>query len=149
MARIKLSAGVMGVILALGAAGAGVLSAQEPDAKKDSSKSKRAAWLHQVYLREASAYEYFLDEQKQEELKLRREPVMRWTSDGDYNGEVYVWTHHGAAAIVGCIFSGPNGSDQRRIMHEFHSLAPKPLHAGARGATGWLSPGQARPVWIG
>jgi hypothetical protein len=90
-----------------------------------------------VYLHEASDYEFYLDRQKGERLELRREPVMRWTSENDYHGEVYVWTHQGAAAVVGCIFSGPQGEAGRQIMHEFHSLASQPLSAGERGGSGW------------
>ena len=97
---------------------------QQPETTKDQAKTTRAAWLHEVYLKDASAYTFFLDEAKTQELKLRREPIMRWSSDGDYNGEVYVWTHQGAATIVGCIFSGPRGTTVRHIMHEFHSLRP-------------------------
>jgi hypothetical protein len=103
----------------------------------DESKSKRAAWLHELYLREASEYEFFADGSKRHELKLRQAPVMRWTSQDDYNGEVYVWTNDGAAAIIGCVFSGPQ-PNARYIMHEFHSLCPEPLHAGRRGGSGWL-----------
>ncbi|MEJ7637894.1 MAG: hypothetical protein WKF75_07920, partial [Singulisphaera sp.] len=98
---------------------------------------KNAAWLHEVYLREASEYEFYLDSEKRQKLELRREPVMRWTSEGDYNGEVYVWTHRGAAAVVGCIFSGPAGDGGRRVLHEFHSLVPQPLDSGGRGGSGW------------
>jgi hypothetical protein len=112
---------------------------QQPQTPGGQSKNKRTARLHEVYLQEASAYQFFLDDQKRQPLDLRREPVMRWTSDGDYNGEVYVWTHQGAAAIVGCIFSGPRGNKARGIMHEFHSLVPDSLHAGARGGSGWLA----------
>jgi hypothetical protein len=112
--------------------------AQQPAPAKDHAKGKKTAWLHDVYLREASAYQFFLDEDKRQELELRREPVMRWSSTGDYNGEVFVWTDRGTAAIVGCIFSGPQGSERRGILHEFHSLVPHPLYAGARGGSGWL-----------
>src|SRR5437870_815404 len=73
------------------------------------SDPQRSAWLHEIYLGEASGYEFYIDDQGREKLELRREPAMRWTSGGDYNGEVYVWTHRGSAAIVGCIFSGPQG----------------------------------------
>jgi hypothetical protein len=105
---------------------------QRPEAKK-------AAWLHEVYLRDASEYEFSLEAEGRPRLELRREPVMRWTSEGDYNGEVYVWTHRGAAAVVGCIFSGPGGDGSRRVLHEFHSLATQPLVAGGRGGSGWRS----------
>ena len=112
---------------------------QQPEAPKDQPDHKRAAWLHENYLKDASEYDFFLDEAKQQKLKLLRDPVMRWTSGGDYNGEVYVWTHQGSAAVVGCIFSGPQGKTGRSIMHEFHSLATNPLHAGARGGSAWLA----------
>jgi hypothetical protein len=111
---------------------------QQPETAKDQAPTKKTAWLHKVYLQEASAYQFFLDEAKRQQLELQREPVMRWTSSGDYNGEVFVWTHQGAAAIVGCIFSGPRGNNARHIMHEFHSLAPNPLYSGQRGGSGWL-----------
>jgi hypothetical protein len=117
---------------------AGSVWSQQPETSKDPLKNKRTSWLHEVYLREASEYQFFLDEEKRQELELRRAPVMRWTSENDYVGEVYVWTHRGVPAIVGCIFSGPQGKNARYIMHEFHSLAPNPLYAGARGGSGWL-----------
>ena len=110
----------------------------EPIQKPAQTKPSPMAWLHEAYLREASAYQFFLDADKRQRLVLRREPVMRWNSSGDYNGEVYVWTHEGAAVIVGCIFSGPGGTGSRRVMHEFHSLASHPLYSAARGGSGWL-----------
>jgi hypothetical protein len=102
------------------------------------SETKKSDRLHEVYLQEASEYNYFLDEPKQNRLELRREPVFRWTSDGDFNGEVYVWTHQGVPGIVGCIFSGPRGKARRTIFHEFHSLSPGPLFAGERHGSAWL-----------
>jgi hypothetical protein len=111
---------------------------QQPELPTDQAKSKKMAWLHAAYLRDASEYKFFLDEGRRQELELRREPVMRWTSDADYNGEVYVWTHQGVAAIVGCIFSGPQGKSARQVMHEFHSLAPNHLYAGEQGGSRWL-----------
>ena len=117
----------------------GPVWAQQSEVRKDQPKNKKTAWLHEIYLRDASEYGFFLDEPKRQKLELRREPVMCWTSESDYNGEVYVWTHQGSAAVVGCIFSGPRGENGRSIMHEFHSLSPNPLHAGERGGSGWLS----------
>jgi hypothetical protein len=125
--------------LALLGLGVSMASPQQPEAPKDQSEAKKGDWLHEAYLKDASEYDFFLDDAKKQRLKLLRDPVMRWTSGGDYKGEVYVWTHQGTAAVVGCIFSGPQGKTSRSVMHEFHSLAPNPLHAGARGGTGWLS----------
>jgi hypothetical protein len=136
MSRPNVSAWV--VCLCLVASFVGPGWPQQPATTKDQSKNKRAAWLHEVYLREASAYEFYRDDHKRQKLELRREPVMRWASEGDFNGEVYVWTHQGAATIVGCIFSGPQGKNARGIYHEFHSLCPNPLYAGERGGSGWL-----------
>ena len=42
---------------------------------------------------------------------------MRWSSESDYNGDVYVWTHQGAAKVVGCIFSGPRDQTNRAVAH--------------------------------
>jgi hypothetical protein len=111
---------------------------EQTDTLKAQPQTKRTEWLHNVYVEEASAYKYFLDADRRHGLELRREPVMRWTSTGDYNGEVYVWTHEGAAKVVGCIFSGPRGAGARAIMHEFHTLAPGPLYSDQRGGSGWL-----------
>jgi hypothetical protein len=118
---------------------AGSAWAQQAEKPTSASTNKRTEWLHQVYLRDASAYRFFLDDRAQLALELHREPVMRWTSENDYNGEVYVWTHEGVPGVVGCIFSGPQGNSTRHVMHEFHSLASAPLHAKDRGAAGWLA----------
>jgi hypothetical protein len=125
--------------LAWAALGAETARSQPPQEGNPARREepRKSAWLHEVYLQDASAYEFSFDEEKRQKLELRREPVMRWTSDGDYNGEVYVWTHRGSAAIVGCIFSGPQGDAGRRIMHEFHSLAPHPLFAQGRAGSAW------------
>jgi hypothetical protein len=135
MTRINLAIGVGFAILV--ASVSGQAWPRQLERPNDQPKSKKAAWLHEVYLREASEYTFFLDDRNRQALDLRREPVMRWTSDSDYNGEVYVWTLQGAAAIVGCIFSGPRGNNERAIMHEFHSLNPNSLYAGGRGGSGW------------
>lgn len=107
------------------------------DDPKGQAETKRSAWLHEVYLREASEYDFSLDTERRQTLELRHEPVMRWTSGGDYRGEVYVWTHRGRAEVVGCIFSAPQGEGARRVMHEFHSLAPQPIASGGRRGSGW------------
>ncbi len=127
--------------LAIVSPGGPVAWAQQAGSAKEDSPGqpdpKRLAWLHEVYLGEASDYAFYLDGQKQEKLELRREPVMRWISGGDFHGEVYVWTHHGAAAVVGSIFSRPQGDESRYIMHEFHSLASQPLVSGDRRGPKW------------
>jgi hypothetical protein len=115
-----------------------VAHSEQPEPPAAGAEARKTAWLHEVYLRDASEYEFFFDLEKTEKLELRREPVMRYTGDFDHShGEVYVWTHQGRPALVGCIFSQPVDERQRRIMHEFHSLALKPLVAGQPGSSGW------------
>ena len=117
----------------------GLAWSQQPAASADKPENKRAAWLHETYLGEASEYEFFLDATQRQKLELRREPVMKWTSENDYTGEVYVWTYQGSAKVVGCIFSGPYEPTSRLVMHEFHSLVPQPLHGAKKGGSRWLA----------
>jgi hypothetical protein len=105
-----------------------------PNARPEATTS---ALLHEVYLREASGYDFFLDAERRQKLELRREPVMRYVSPGDYRGELYVWTYHGRPAVIGAFFSSPLGNTSRRVMHEFQSLAPHPLVAGAGSEARW------------
>jgi hypothetical protein len=60
-------------------------------------------------------------------LKLVKEPLMRWTNDGDWSGDVFVWTHQGRPEVIGCILSGPGAGSLRYIWHEFHLLSEKPI----------------------
>jgi hypothetical protein len=127
--------------LALLSHGGSVARSQQAEPLQDPraapADARKSAWLHQVYLREASEYEFYLDADKRQKLELRRDPVMRYMSPVDYRGEVYVWTHQGRPAVIGCIFSAPEGASRRRVMHELHSLAPHALVAGAAHLTSW------------
>lgn len=117
---------------------AGAVAADEPAG--GTAESRRSAWLHKVYLADAEAYRFSIDGPKPRPLKLQSEPVMRWTSGGDYQGEVYVWVDEGRAAVVGCFFSGPQGGPEaRRVLHEFHSLTQEPLKNTGTGNAGWQS----------
>src|SRR4051794_8209544 len=126
MTRMRSSTRIVRAWIVLLSLGGPVAMAQPPEPAGDrpapKAEVKKSAWLHEVYLEEASEYEFSLDTEKRQGLELRREPVMNWTSGGDYHGDVFVWTHRGRAAIVGCIFSAPQGEGERRVMHEFHSL---------------------------
>jgi hypothetical protein len=121
--------------------GGSIAHSQPSEPPKDTpaapAEARKSAWLHEIYLREASEYDFYLDAERREKLELRREPTMRYMSPGDYRGEVYVWTHQGRPAVIGCIFSAPFGSTSRRVMHELHSLAPHPIFAGEAPVTRW------------
>ncbi|HVX12864.1 MAG TPA: hypothetical protein VHC22_16900 [Pirellulales bacterium] len=62
-------------------------------------------------------------------LKLAKKPIMRWTNDDDWSGDVFVWSDGETPAVIGCILSGPFDS-LRYVYHEFHLLSDKPI-AGA------------------
>ncbi len=83
--------------------------------------------VRDAYRADAERYEFFRDAEHQQPLKLRAEPIMRWTNDGDWSGDVFAWTYQGRPEVIGCILSGPAGPNHRNIFHEFHLLAEKPI----------------------
>lgn len=143
MARptLKLLTGIGCVCLASLSLDGPAPRAQQPEPPKDTparqEEARRTAWLHDVFLHEATECRFYLDAAKSRKLELLREPVMRLTAQGDMHGEVYVWTHQGAAAVVGCAFSGPERAGGRNILIELHSLSPGPLVASGGGGRGW------------
>ena len=93
------------------------LLAQPPD-KLDAVRAE--------YLVDAQKYQFHHDAERQHELKLVERPVMRWATDDDWSGDVFVWTHTGRPEVIGCILSGP-GAGGRPVYHEFHLLAERPV----------------------
>ena len=75
---------------------------------------------------QATQYEFFNDEARQQKLVIVPQPVMRWTAEGNF-GAVWVWTRQGRAEIIGCLGAFVNGSGKLESFHEFHSLTLKPL----------------------
>ena len=57
--------------------------------------------------------QFHRDAERQHELKLVEKPIMRWANDDDWSGDVFVWTHAGRPAVIGCILSGPSGETNR------------------------------------
>ena len=51
----------------------------------------------------------------------------------DFQGEVYIWTDHGLAAVVGCVWTGKLEHQRRRIFHEFHSTVVAATRLRFRG----------------
>jgi hypothetical protein len=110
------------------------------DAPVSRAEAKISDRLHEAFLREVTDYDFSLDAENRQKLELRREPVMRFTAGpNDFQGEVYIWTDHGLAAVVGCVWTGPLEHNRRLIFHEFHSLSSQPLVSGSRGGTKWHS----------
>ncbi len=67
MAHFKLSVRVVCMSLALGFSGPAW--PQQAETPRETSKNKRNARLHEIYLRDASEYQFFLDDPKREELE--------------------------------------------------------------------------------
>jgi hypothetical protein len=108
------------------------------DVPSRAAEAKESASRHEIFLKEVSEYEFYLDPEKQKKLELRREPVMRFTSPEDRHGELYVWTYQGRAEVMGGFWSRPLPKGElMRLIHEFSSLAEQPLFAGRQGAARW------------
>ena len=56
-------------------------------------------------------------------LHFVKEPIMRWSNEAVYSGDVFAWTHQGRPEVIGCILSGPG----KNIWHEFHLVAEEPI----------------------
>lgn len=103
--------------------------APETDADAPAQKNRPGAvsdYLRDNYLADAAKYEFF-QEDGRTPLELVKQPIMRWSNDDDWSGDVFVWTHESRPQVVGCILSGPSGQTNRLMFHEFHLLAERPL----------------------
>jgi hypothetical protein len=98
-------------------------------AQADASADEKARieYLRKTYQADAERYEFQRGGEKMTPLELVEKPVMRWSQDDDWSGDVFVWTHDGAPEIIGCMLSGPGEGGKRLVFHEFHLLAPKPI----------------------
>lgn len=121
------------------------LVGQQPSkAAGDPAESEQNAAFHKVAFAAATGYEIDLTAEPATRLKLKEEPVLRWTNPVQSNGagEVYVWTDRGRPEAVVSIYRFTTASGKQGLHHEFHSLAAARLNArGADGRT-W-SPEQA------
>ena len=116
--------------------------------KLDAEQSSR---FLEFYKKEISQYEILVDDK--DKLKLRTDPVFRFASpiDSNFNGTLFVWTQNGRAEVISSIWAIPQKTPdgKRRIVHEFQSLATRPIKAERSGEAAW-SPTEAgiapRPV---
>src|SRR5579863_2111606 len=98
------SLGRIGLLMALCvAAPAAAVVADEPAA------SATTDYLRRAYREDAEKCAF--SRADGQALKLRKEPIMRWTNDGDWSGDVFVWTDRGRPEVIGCILSGPGASN--------------------------------------
>lgn len=108
------------------------------------AESEQTAAFHKLAFAAATGYEIDLATEPATRLKLKEEPVLRWTNPVQSNGagEVYVWTDRGRPEALVSIYRFVDANGKLGLHHEFHSLAATRLIArGANGRT-W-SPEQA------
>src|SRR5205823_12313006 len=101
------------------------LLAQPPAADEKGTGSWES--VRAEYQADAEKYKFYADAAHREPLELMAKPVMRWTSLKDYSGDVFVWTHRGVPAVVGCMLSGPSGERARNLTHECHLASDHPI----------------------
>jgi hypothetical protein len=95
-------------------------------------------YLRGQYRDDAEKYVFHADAERQHELKHVAQPVLRWATDDDWSGDVFVWTDAGLPSLIGCILSGPAGDETRHCFHEFHLLAEQPIApAGMQTRRNW------------
>lgn len=93
--------------------------------------------LREMYREDAEKCSFMTADGKP--LVLVENSIMRWSTDDDWSGDVFAWTHDGNPQVIGCIMSGPDRDNLRKVVHEFHLLAEKPIapaivHRGRRWA---------------
>jgi hypothetical protein len=121
-----------------------LLGQLESNATTDPAESEQSEAFHKIAFAAATGYEIDLVTEPATRLKLKEEPVLRWTNpvQSDGAGEVYFWTDRGRPEAVVSIYRFVGASGKPGLHHEFHSLSAKRLSArGANGRT-W-SPDQA------
>ena len=93
----------------------------------DEVSKRKIAALRSYYAATAARYEFFRDSERQVPLQFVKTPVMTWTMDNDWGGDVFVWTHAQRPEIIGCILSAPEKNNSRKVYEEFHLLSEQPI----------------------
>ncbi len=72
------------------------------------------------------------------EFEMNPTPLLRWSNPivMDQRGAVFVWMASGRPQTIGCCFH-ELANDSEKQIHEFHSLATKPLRARRDGKEIW------------
>src|SRR5262245_58339224 len=94
-------------------------------AQTASNEAEQRLVVFPYYARQAAAYDFFLDENRTERLKVNEQPVLTWTNAADrYMGGVFVWTYGGRPEVIGCIGSRQTAAGDCVVFQELHSLSP-------------------------
>ena len=86
--------------------------------------------LRAINVAEALTWDIYRDAAHKTKAEFIDRPVYLWTNptkgSGQY-GSVFVWAHQGRPAMIGSFFGHPSAQgmgERRRMVHEFHALAP-------------------------
>jgi hypothetical protein len=127
---------------------AGLVARGQEDESKAGRDDQKA--LEERWGREVAAYRVVAHFEPEVALKLKSEPVLRWTNPvrRPTVGLVFVWLGQGRPEAVSCFYRA-RFEDRHIEAHEFVSLAPVGLTAVLGGRTVWSPPGsglQPRPI---
>src|SRR5689334_13744109 len=90
--------------------------AGEAEAGAARKADDKLAPQRRMYREDALKYQFTRSELDAGKLQLSPQPIMRWATDDDWSGDVFLWTHNKRPAVVGCILSGPADNDQRIVF---------------------------------
>jgi hypothetical protein len=109
------------------------LCAEDPATTPVKASPRQEQVLQAINLEEARHWEMWLDASRTKKAELIEKPFSVWTNPtvtfGVQHGSVFLWMYEGRPMVVGSIFAHPVGKGKRKLVHEFHSLAPEPLAA--------------------
>jgi hypothetical protein len=84
-----------------------------------------------VYVKEAGEYSITIESTPKGAVELMKEPVFEWSNPvrpGLQHGVIFLWLRDGRPAALGSISSQPDLKlSGRKVIHEFHALAPEKL----------------------
>jgi hypothetical protein len=84
-----------------------------------------------VYRKEIAEYSMAVESAPKKALELTKQPVFEWSNpirQGLQQGVIFLWLRDGRPAVLGCIFSEPEGKLKgRKVVHEFHALDTEKL----------------------
>lgn len=110
-------------------------------AEEDAEPQDSAAQWREIYLKEAKSLDLFtVVRGEKRALSFQPQPIMRWVSLNDFDGDVFVWLADGRPQVVGNIVGfSANGltENQRYTLAELHSVSHLPVAVVPREDDRW------------
>ncbi|MCA9052500.1 MAG: hypothetical protein KDA75_01625 [Planctomycetaceae bacterium] len=102
----------------------------EPQAETATADpASRREQFSSEYLTDARELQFQFPAAGSDPFELLETPVMKWDTDDDWSGDVYVWLRDDRPQVVGCVLSGPTDEPRRNVYTEAHLLAEEPIAA--------------------